>query len=153
MSFAPKKRKFAEASEPDESSTHQGRGCIANNCPLVGSISNGSGGPFHCWAHDRLEESSQWPFLTQGINENLWLFKVADRVATLPLYDLERKQAEIAAYLAGRGMPELARMKNDGTWSERISHEPRSAWVGRLRNAAYKAAFDYVMQHWFRSAA
>ena len=130
-----------------------GPGCVANGCPMVGTISNSThGGPFHCWAHDRMQEASQWPFMTHGITENLWLFKVAERVACMPLIDLDRKQSEIANYLAGRGRPELARAKNAGEWSERCEFEPRSSWVGRLRNAAYSAAMEHVKANWSRAA-
>lgn len=90
--------------------------------------------------------------LTQGITENLWLFKVAERVACMPPVDLDRKQSEIATYLAGRGRPELARAKNAGEWSERCVWEPRSAWAGRLRNAAYALAIENVKANWSRAA-
>lgn len=155
MSFAPKKRKFADADDgvPDHQQS-QGIGCIAHGCQLVGVISNssGAGSQFHCWAHDRIREPSQWPFMTQGINENLWLFKVAERVACMPLFDLEKKQSEISNYLSGRGRPELSRQKNTGEWSERLSEEPRSAWANRLRNAAFKAAMAYVESNWRHAA-
>lgn len=56
---AEKKRKFEE----EAPAAIHGPGCIANNCLLVGTVSDSTkGGPFHCWAHDRLQEASQWPF-------------------------------------------------------------------------------------------
>jgi len=152
MSAAPKKRKFGNDDETPESTSGHGRGCLAHGCQLARVFSNSTGGEFHCWAHDRLREPSQWPFLTQGITENLWLFRVAERVACMPLFDLDRKQSEIGSYLAGRGRPELARLKNTGEWSDRCPDEPRSYWVGRLRNAAFKAAMEYVNRNWSRAA-
>lgn len=135
---------------------HGGLGCSAHNCPLTGTMSHstGGGGSFHCWAHDRIEEPSQWPYLTQGINENMWLFKVSDRVMTMPLYDLETvKNLEIENYLKSKDREDLCRgMKNDGQWSARCQTEPRTFWVMRLRNAAYKAAFEYVQANWSRAA-
>lgn len=154
MSFAPKKRKFGNDDDSTEKTPNQGLGCIAHGCQLVGVFSNssGAGSQFHCWAHDQLREPSKWPFLTQGITENLWLFKVAEKVACMPLMDLEKKQSEISAYLAGRGRPELARQKNTGEWSERLTEEPRTSWVGRLHNAAFKAAMGYVDANWSKAA-
>jgi hypothetical protein len=138
---------MAEKNRNDEAPTQTyGLGCVAHNCPLVGAISNSThGGPFHCWAHDRLQEASQWPFLTHGINENLWLFRVAEKVACMSIFDLERKQNEIHDYLRGRGRADLCRLKNDG-------EEPRPYWANRLRNAAYSAAMEYVKANWSRAA-
>ena len=127
-----------------------GLGCIAHNCPLVGV--HGANGGWVCWAHDRLEEASQWPYLTQGIRNNQWLFRVADKVAGMPLYDLEQKAAEIAAYLVQQGRSDLVRMKNDGSFSERCELEPRTNWAMRLRSAAYAKAVEYINDNWTRAA-
>lgn len=149
-------RQFADRKEQQETTEPQAStlACCAHNCPLPGTISRStSGGNWHCWAHDALEEPTQWPYLTQGINENRWLFRVADKIATMPWYDLQNKQREIENYLRGQNREDLCRMKNDGQFSERCDQEPVSSWIGRLRSAAYAAAFDYVQKHWTRAAA
>lgn len=134
-----------------EPKTH-GYLCGAHNCPLT-AVYGQIGGTGHCWAHDRLQEATQWPYLTQGIRNNQWLFRVAEKIATMPLYDLEKKAAEIDAYLRGQGREDLCRMKkNTGEWSERCEIEPRINWMARMRNAAYKAAFEYVECNWSRAA-
>jgi len=130
-----------------------GLGCSANGCPLTGTISDSTGGGnWKCWAHDRLEEASQWPYLTRGINDNRWLFNLADRIATMPPYDIEQKAGEVASYLKSRDRADLCRAKNEGQWSERCAIEPRANWTMRLRNAAYSAAFEYVRENWSRAA-
>jgi hypothetical protein len=151
MSNAPKKRRFSEeADRVSESQGHghsqsQGRGCIADGCPLAGTMSNSTkGGPFHCWAHDRLLEAYHWPAMTKAINDNLWIFRVAEKVACMSLFDLERKQNDIHAYLRGRGRDDLCRLKNDGEWSDRCAEEPRPYWAIRLRNAAYSVAVAQI---------
>lgn len=151
MSTSPKKRRFDDADDGVPNQHHsQGLGCIAHGCPLPGTLSDSvkGGGGFQCFAHDRLLESGKYGLLTQGIKENLWLFKVAERVACMPIIEIDNKQSEIAAYLAGRGRPELARMANTGEWSERCRYEPRPNWAIRLRNAAYNAAMAYVEANW-----
>lgn len=128
-----------------------GLGCTAHDCPLCGTISDSpSGGNWKCWAHDRLEEASQWPYLTRGIQENRWLFNFADRITTMPLYDLEQKAEEIAGFLKSRDREDLCRLKNDGQFSERCAMEPHSMWANRLRSAAFNAAFSYVKSNWAR---
>lgn len=148
-------RQFTDRPEqeqrPEPPHTH-GLGCSAHNCPLVG-VYGQIGGPGYCWAHDRLQEATQWPFLTQGIRNNQWLFRVAEKIATMPLYDLEKKSSEIDAYLKSQGRADLCRIKkNEGEWSERCEIEPRINWMARMRNAAYKAAFEYVECNWSRAA-
>ena len=144
------KRK-GEVAPVEESSS--GLGCSAHDCPLTGTMSDSpGGGNWKCWAHDRLEEASQWPYLTRGIHEHRWLFNLADRIATMPPYNLEQKQPEITTYLKSRDRADLCRMKNEGEWSERCAMEPRANWAIRLRNAAYSAAMDYVKANWSRAA-
>lgn len=144
------KRKGEESPAQEKTS---GLGCMAHDCPLTGTISDSTaGGNWKCWAHDRLEEASQWPYLTKGIHENRWLFSLADRIATMPPYDLEKKAHEISSYLKARGREDLCRRDNDGSWSERVEHEPRAFWAGRLRGAAYEAAFSHVRNEWSRAA-
>lgn len=146
-------RQFTDKPEQQQPAQHvHGIGCSAHNCPLVG-VYGPIGGAGHCWAHDRLEEASQWPYLTQGIRNNQWLFRVAEKIATMPLYDLEQKSKEIDSYLRAQGRADLCRQANDkGEWSERLTVEPRPSWLSRLRNAAYKAAFEYVESNWSRAA-
>lgn len=130
--------------------------CCAHNCPLVGTISPSTGGgSWRCWAHDRLEEASQWPYLTQGINENMWLFTAADHVLGMTPFDLERpgKAEDIGDRFAARGRPELRRLlarPEHVVW--RTETEPRTAWVVRIRAAAFNAAWDYVKANWSRAA-
>lgn len=147
-------RQFTDKPEQEktESPSRHWLSCSAHNCPLVG-VYGPIGSAGHCWAHDRLEEASQWPYLTNGIRNNQWLFRVAEKIATMPMYDLEQKASEIDSYLRAQGRSDLCRMKNDsGQWSERLAIEPRSSWMSRLRNAAYKAAFEYVEANWSRAA-
>ena len=100
-----------------------------------------------------LLEATQWPYLTQGIRNNQWLFRVAEKIATMPLYDLEKKSIEIDSYLKSQGRSDLCRIKkNEGEWSDRCEIEPRINWMARMRNAAYKAAFEYVECNWSRAA-
>jgi hypothetical protein len=142
----------SESGEAD--SEHRGFGCVAHGCPLPGVFSDSTtgGGDWRCWAHDRAEDSSQWPFLTQGIKLNGWLFRLADKVAAAAPYDLERNALSIECYLAQKGRADLSRQKNTGEWPETLTHEPRSYWVQRLRGAAFKAAMAYVDEHWMSPA-
>lgn len=115
----------------------QGRGCCSVGCPNVGTISDSThGGPFRCWAHDRMSDGAYWGLLTKGIEENRWLFKTADKVMVMPWYDLEelKKEQQINDYLSGQNRPDLARRMIDG------KKEPVVQWVMRLRNAAFEAA-------------
>ena len=150
-------RQFADRNEQQQEAPEQqgsSLACCAGNCPLTGTISTSTrGGNWRCWAHDRLEEASQWPYLTNGINQNLWLFRLAEKIVTMPGYDMEKLKAkEIESYLKSRGHAELCRQKNTGQFPERCEFEPRSAWATRLRNAAYAAAFSYVADNWSRAA-
>jgi hypothetical protein len=147
-------KKGADAASDEQS--HHGNGCIGHNCPLRGTISDSpAGGNWKCWAHDRLEEASQWPYLTHGINENLWLFKVADRVATMTPVDIDAggKQAEVDLYLRSRNRDDLVRQVNRGEYSERVKLEPIEHWRRRLREAAYALAKGYVDEQWTRASA
>jgi len=120
-----------------------GLGCSAHGCPLVGTISKSTaGGNWLCWAHELTEEAHLWPEVTRGIEDNRWLFSVADRIAVMSSVELERngKLEEINNYLASRNRKDLIRMKNNGEWSERIEMEPLPYWRMRLRHAAYAAA-------------
>lgn len=127
-----------------------GHCCVAHGCPLVGSISDATdgSGAYRCWAHDRAEESSQWPYLTAGIRANAWLFRMADKVMWVPLYEVERSAGPIEEYLTTKGRSDLQRTQNDGRWPDTLTHEPRSFWVQRLRGAAFEAAMGYVSEHW-----
>ena len=139
MSQAPKKRGFDQSDESQESKASS-LACCADGCPLPGTFApsiSPKPGDWRCWAHDRLEEPSQWPFLTQGINGNLWLFRLAARIASIPMYDLERNEIAIRRYLAERGRADLQR-----------EAEPVASWVSRICNAAFAAAFEHVEQHW-----
>ncbi len=143
-----KKRGFDQDDGPAPEQKSQGLGCCADGCPLVGTISpSTSGGNWRCWAHDRLQEPSQWGYLTGGITANLWLFKLADRINTMPLGEMEGQGHKITAFLEAKGRPDLVRLK-DAAFDRTASIEPRHAWVMRLRNAAYAAAFAMVEQNW-----
>ena len=142
--------KPAKDENQQEPKTH-GYICSAHNCPLT-AVYGQIGGAGHCWAHDRLDEATQWPYLTQGIRNNQWLFRVAEKIATMPLCDLENKTPEIHAYLQSQGRSDLCRLKNEGKFSDRVEMEPRTNWIARMRNAAYKAAFEYVECNWSRAA-
>lgn len=142
--------------EGDETGAERhGFGCAAHGCPLPGVFSDATdgSGDYRCWAHDRSEESSQWPYLSQGIKLNGWLFKLAERVSTMPLYDIEQYSQAIEKYLDAKGRPDLNRLQNDGRWPEALTHEPRPYWVQRLRGAAFKAAMAYVDEHWVSPSA
>jgi hypothetical protein len=135
---------FTGKKEPHDYADKESGGlnCSAHGCPLVGAISRSTaGGNWRCWAHDSIDDPFQWPAITEGINENLWLFRVAERVATMPPYELETQKAEeIANYLKSRGRKDLCRLKNDGAGSDRVELEPRPYWSMRLRHAAFAAA-------------
>lgn len=141
MSFAPKKRRFDNDDQPQEKQGGHGLGCQAHGCPMIG-VYGRIGDPGTCWAHDRLREAEHWPLLTQGINANLWLFKVAEKIACMPLQDLDKQAATIDTYLKNQGRSDLCRQKNDGTYPERCAMEPRINWAIRLRNAAYSKASE-----------
>lgn len=125
-------RQFTDSGEHDERKQEsQGRGCCAVGCPNAGTISDSTkGGPFRCWAHDRMSDGAYWGLLTKGIEENIWIFKVANRVAHLPLYELEEKAYEIDNYLASQNRTDLRRKEG----------ETCPDWIGRLRHAAFEAA-------------
>lgn len=129
---------------------HRGFGCCAHGCPLPGVTSDATdgSGEYRCWAHDRAEEAGQWPYLTQGIRGNLWLFRLVERVGNMPLYDLERAATSIDDYILSKGRPDLRRAQNDGSWPEQLPLEPRPEWVQRMLNAAFSEAMGYVYEHW-----
>lgn len=141
MTSAPKKRKFGSDDQPQSDSHFHGLGCQAHGCPMIG-VYGQIGGAGTCWAHDRLREAEHWPLLTQGILANLWLFKVAEKIACMSWHDLDRQAAKIDGYLRDQGRSDLCRMKNEGEFSERCSMEPRKNWAVRLRNAAYAKASE-----------
>jgi hypothetical protein len=134
---------------------------MANDCPLAGTISDNTlgGGPWKCWAHDRVHEASQWPWLTQGIRANLWLFEIADLAGRIPLFDLEQRHGDkrIDEFLERRGRPDLMRWRKSPLppeaarnpyWNRETADEPRPFWVKRLRNAAFDAAWEVVRENW-----
>lgn len=127
-----------------------GSGCVAHGCPLPGVFSDSTtgSGDWRCWAHDRAEDSGQWPFLTQGIKGSRWIFRLAELVSLMPLYDLELNGAAIDAYLVERGREDLRRVPNTGQWPDGVACEPRPHWVQRLRGAAFGSAMQYVLEHW-----
>ena len=113
--------------------------CSAFGCKLPGTISTSpTGGNWRCWAHDATEDFTQWQALTQAINEHPALFTLAGRIACMSPYEVEKKWPAVNEWLAARGMGELCRKANTGEWSDRITHEPRSAWAQRIRNYALK---------------
>lgn len=141
---------------PAEKPENEGRGllCVAHNCPLVGTISDSTaGGNWKCWAHDRLDDPKQTPFLTQGINDNIWIFNFQNRVITMPQYDLSKKRGEIENFLRAKGKEFLIQKPNTGEWPANLKYEPWPFWICRIRAEAYKMAFDYVVQHWMGRAA
>jgi hypothetical protein len=122
----------SDREEKPEERKSQGHGCCAHGCRLPGVFSDSTkaSNEFRCWAHDRMVDGAYWGLLTKGIDENFWLFKVAEKVLAKPLMELASEEETINTYLRANNRSDLVRGQN----------EPRTVWVGRMRNAAYEAA-------------
>jgi len=121
-----------ESSRPEPDRKSQGRGCCAHDCPLPGVFSDSTkaSNDYRCWAHDRMVDGAYWGLLTKGIQENIWLFRVAEKVTAKSLIELEAEEVTINTYLRANNREDLTRHPK----------EPRMQWVGRMRNAAYEAS-------------
>ncbi len=133
-SFSKKKAQI-EYAEPSKSRSL----CHVGDCQQIGTISESSGqdAKFVCWIHDRVkpEDNSR---LNEGIHEYMWLLNLCNRITVIPMVDLENKksakQIEINTFCEAKGIPHMARKKNNGDFPKSLEWEPRTQWISRFRN-------------------
>lgn len=113
--------------------------CHVGDCDQIGTFSESSGpdAKFVCWVHDRIKPEDNHR-LNEGIHNYRWLLNLCNRITVLPEIDLEindgYKQEEINKFCEAKGVPELARKRNNGEFPKTLAWEPKIYWVIRFRN-------------------
>lgn len=114
------------AHKPQADSEHRQQAtCIANGCPLPGTVCDDTkgGGPWMCSAH-RHSASEQWQEVTGRIRRVDWVWRALNRLAVEGHSD--KFEAQVAEVCRQRGFPD---------WQRADGEEP-AQWVYRLRLAA-----------------
>lgn len=130
-----KKKAQVEYAEPSKSRIL----CHVGDCQQIGTFSESAGpdAKFVCWVHDRVkpEDNSR---LNECIHEYRWLLNLCNRITVIPKVDLENKgsakQIEINKFCEAKGIPQMARKKNEGDYPKTLEWEPQTQWISRFRN-------------------